>query len=57
MTKKDFCSKLKNKCPSDEEIQRTREIIKLFDIKNGEELLNLYLNSDVVFLADIFEKF
>ena len=34
----DFFSKLKNKCPDDEEIQRTMDIIKGFNIKNGEEL-------------------
>ena len=38
-----FISKLKTKCPSDEEIERTKENIKLFDIKNGEELTQLYL--------------
>ena len=32
--KGDFFSKLKNKCPDDEEIERTKEISKLFSIKN-----------------------
>ena len=54
---KDFFSKLKNKCPDDREIDRTREIIKKFNIKNGEELTQLYLKSDVILLADAFEKF
>ena len=54
---KDFFSKLKNKCPDDKEIDRTREIIKKFNIKNGEELNQLYLKSDVILLADVFEKF
>ena len=54
---KDFFSKLKNKCPDDIEIDRTREIIKNFNIKNGEELTELYLKSDVILLADVFEKF
>ena len=54
---KDFCSKLKNKCPDDKEIDRTREIIKIFNIKNGKELTELYLKSDVILLADVFEKF
>ena len=55
--KEDFFSTLKNKCPDDEEIQRTKELIKLFDIKDGEELTKLYLKSDVILLADVFEKF
>ena len=54
---KDFFSKLKNKYPDDKDIDRTREIIKKFNIKNGKELTELYLKSDVILLADIFEKF
>ena len=57
MRKEDFFCKLKNKRPDDEEIQITTEIIKIFDIKNGEELTKLYLKSDVVLLADVLEKF
>ena len=36
LKKEDFFSKLKNKCPDDEEIERTLDIIKRFNIKNGE---------------------
>ena len=36
LKKEDFFSKLKNECPDDEKIERTKEIIKLFDLKNGE---------------------
>ena len=54
---KNFFSKLKNKCPDDKEIDRTREIIKKFNIKNGEELSELYCKSDVLLLACVFEKF
>ena len=57
LKKEDFFSKLKNKCPDDSDIERTREIIKLFNIKDGEELTKLYCKSDVILLADIFEKF
>ena len=57
LKKEDFFSKLKNKCPDDDEIERTREIIKLFNIKNGEELTKLYCKSDVILLADVIEKF
>ena len=41
LMKEDFFSKLKNKCPDDEEIQRTMDIIKKFNIKNGEELTQI----------------
>ena len=33
LKKEDFFSKLENKCPDDEEIQRTKGIIKISDIK------------------------
>ena len=57
MKKEDLFSKLKNKCPDVDGIERTREIIKLFDIKHGEELTRLYCKSYVILLADVFEKF
>ena len=55
--KEDFFSKIKTNFPDDEEIERTTEIIKLFDIKNGEELTKLYCKSDVILLADVIKKF
>ena len=57
LTKQDYFSKLKNDYPDDEEIERTNKIIQTFNIKNGEELTQLYLKSDVILLADVFEKF
>ena len=57
LKKEDFFSKLKNKCPDGEEIERTKEIIKKFNIKNGEELMEIYLKSDVLLLTCVFEKF
>ena len=57
LKKEDFFSKLKNKCPDDEGIERTKEIIKIFDIINGEKLTKIYLKSDVLLLACVFEKF
>ena len=47
---------MKNDYPSDEEIERTKEIIKRFNIKNGE-LTQIYLKSDVLLLDCVFEKF
>ena len=57
LEKKDFFSKLKNKCPDDDEIERTMDIIRRFDIKSGEELTEVYLKSDVLLLTCVFEKF
>ena len=57
LKKEDFFGKLKNDYPDDDEIERTRKIIKLFNIKDGEELTKLYCKSDVILLADVFEKF
>ena len=51
LKKEDFFSKLKNDYPSDKEIERTKENIKLFDIKNGEKLAQLYVKSDNLLLA------
>ena len=41
LKKEDFFSKLKNKCPDDEEIERTKKIIERFNIKNREELTEI----------------
>ena len=57
LKKEHFFSKLKNGYPNDEEIQRTMDIIKRFNIKNGEELTEIYLKSDVLLLSCVFEKF
>ena len=57
LKKEDFFSNLKHKCPDDEEKERTKEIIKMFDIKIGEELTEIYLKSAVLLLACVFEKF
>ena len=57
LKKEHFFSKLKNKCLDDEEIERTMDIIRRFNIKNGEELTQIYLKSDVLLLACVFEKF
>ena len=57
LNKEDFFSKLENKCPDDEEKERTTNNIKKFNIKNGEELTEIYLKSDVLLPACVVEKF
>ena len=56
LKKNDFFSKLKNDYPNDEEIERTKQIIKLFNLKNWEELTRLYARNGVLLLACVFEK-
>ena len=57
LKKEDFFSKLKIKCPDNEEIERTMDIINVFNIKNGEELTEIYLKSNVLLLACVLENF
>ena len=40
-----------------EEIERRKEIIKRLNIKNGEELTQIYLKSDILLLTCVFDKF
>ena len=56
LNKEIFFSKLKNRCPDDDEIERTREIIKVFDIKNGKELTQLYLKGDAILFPIILKN-
>ena len=48
---------MRNGYPYDEEIQRTKDIIKRYNFKIGEELTEIYLKSDVLLLACVLEKF
>ena len=57
LKKEDFFSKLKIGCPKDEEIERTMDIFKKFNVKYGEEVTQFFLKSDVLLLACVFEKF
>ena len=57
LKKEDFFSKLKNGYPDDKEIERTKEIVKLFDNKNGEKLTEIYLKSDVLCLLVCLRNF
>ena len=47
---------MKNGYPDDEEVERIMDIIKRLNFKNGEELTEIYLKSDVLLLACVFVK-
>ena len=57
LKKEYFFSKLKNDYPDDGGIERTKQILKLFNIKSGKELTEIYLKCDVILLICVFEKF
>ena len=52
-----FLKRLKSGCTDDEDNKRTDKFIETFIIENGEEKTELYLKSDVIRLADIFDNF
>ena len=56
LRKEDFFSKLKNKCPDDDEIQIKKEIIEKFDIKSGEKLTKFYLKCDFFYWLMFLQK-
>ena len=55
LKKEDSFSKLTNDYPCCKEIERKKEIFKNFNFKKGE-LTQMYLKSDVLLLACVFEK-
>ena len=57
LKKEHFYSTLKQEYPPQQEIDRTFEIIKKYDIKTGKDLTLMYNLLDVLLLADIFENF
>ena len=50
LKRQDFFSRIENDYTSDEEIETTKEIIKFFNNKKGEEPTHLYLKSDFYYL-------
>ena len=56
-TKEDFYSILNNEHIKDEEYDHAKNVSSTFDLKNMGEYYDIYLKSDVLLLADVFETF
>ena len=57
LRKHDFFDNLKNTCPDDIKIGRRKQVIKLFDSTNGEELTKLNMKTYNILLDDVLEMF
>ena len=54
--KEAFYSNLNLENISNEDYAHTRTVLEVFEIKNSDEYHNLYVKSDTLLLADVFEN-
>ena len=57
LKKKEFCCKLKVEDITDADYMHAKKVCKDFEIKKLGEYHDLYLKSDTLLLADVFENF
>ena len=55
--KKEFYSRLNDEDITDEEYEHAKEVWETFDMKTMRDYHDLYMTSDVILLADVFENF
>ena len=52
-----FCSSLKDKCISEKDYFKAVDVWNMFKMNTMGDYHDLYLKTDVLLLADVFEKF